>query len=335
VRNPDGSYGVQSSTLIDPSVEQAPERILRQAMSAGAGAISTWAEGWFGGFGRAKVNITPVYGEDYVSGSIDYLSPVYDSERTTLFTQIGVRTMPGKRLIGNMGVGQRWLWTDWAFGYNVFLDQDFTRGHMRGGAGVELWYDWLRLAANYYKPLSRWIPSKDFDNRYIEERPAEGWDARVTGYLPFYRHLSFTAAMERWRGDYVAPFGHPDVLSRKPTAWVAGLGWTPAPIVTFDAQTRTVNRYTETRFGLTLNYMFGVPLADQLTPGAVAELTTVEGSRHDFVQRQNEIILSYRAMPGRYRILVRKNGNFNNQFTLTIYDGFGNKVTGLPVKITG
>ena len=332
-RNPDGSHGTQSSTVLSVDPEAIPERIMRQAMSAGAGAITTWAEGWFGGFGNAKIKITPLY-EGFVTGSIDFLSPIYDSERTTFFTQIGVRTMPGERIIGNMGLGQRWLWEDWAFGYNAFLDQDFTRGHMRGGGGVELWYDWLRLAANYYKPLSRWMPSKDFDSRYIQERPAEGWDARMTGYLPFYRNLSFNAAVERWQGDYVAPFGHAKVLAQKPKAWVVGMAWKPVPFISLDADARTYKDHTEARAGLSINYMFGVPLQDQLRPSAVAELATIDGSRHDFVQRQNEIILEYRAIPGRYRVLLRKNP-VTNAIVMTILDGFGNVMPNLPVKFLG
>ena len=203
---------------------------------------------------------------------------------------------------------------------------------MRGGAGLELWLDWLRLGANYYKPLSRPTPSKDFDDRYIQESPAEGWDARVTGYLPFYRNLSLSAAVERWDGEYVGAFGHSNVLASKPAAWVLGLGWTPAPILTVDAQTRSYKSHTETSVGLSINYMFGVPLADQLRSSAVAELTTIDGSRHDFVQRQNEMVLEYRAKPGEYRIVVEKIAG-DNTFSLTIYDGFGNKVAGLPVRL--
>jgi hypothetical protein len=37
---------------------------------------------------------------------------------------------------------------------------------------------------------------------------------------------------------------------------------------------------------------------DQLSPAMVAEMRTVDGSRHDFVNRQNEIILEYRAKAG-------------------------------------
>jgi hypothetical protein len=296
--------------------------------------MTTWAEGWFGGFSKAKISVNPSL-TGYMTGSLDFLSPLYDSERTTLFSQIGLRTMDGgARVIGNMGLGQRWFWEEWALGYNLFLDQDFTRGHMRIGAGLELWLDWLRFSTNYYRPISPWLPSKDFDGAYIQERPAEGYDARMTGFLPFYRNLSMSFAVERWNAQLVAPFGRGDILAKNPVAWTLGMGWTPAPIVTVDAQVRTVKKRSEASVGFSINYLFGVPLADQLRPDAVADLTTMDGSRHDFVSRQNEIILQYRATPGRYRVFTRK-GQGKNVFVLTIFDGFGERVVGEPVSILG
>jgi adhesin/invasin len=217
-------------------------------------------------------------------------------------------------------------------GYNVFLDQDFSRGHLRGGLGLELWYDWLRMAGNYYKPLSAWRPSEDFDSRYIQERPAEGFDVRLTGYVPFYRHLALNAAMERWRGEYVGALGHSERLYSDPTVLSGGAAWTPVPMVTVSGEARSSKSHTEGRFGLTLNYFFGVPIEEQLSPGRVAELTSVDNSRHDFVQRQNEIILEYRATPGRYIIQVTRTPGQANTFTLTVTDGFGKRITNLPVK---
>jgi hypothetical protein len=75
-------------------------------------------------------------------------------------------------------------------------------------------------------------------------------------------------------------------------------------------------------------------LVEQLQPANVAEFTAVDGSRHDFVQRQNEMILEYRAAPGCYKIAVRR-GLGSNVFILTITDYFGNIVTGLPVQVFG
>lgn len=142
--------------------------------------------------GKARISVR-VNDEGEVTGAGDFLYPIYDSERTAVFTQIGLRTMTGDRVIGNFGLGQRFFPAEsFALGYNVFLDQDFSRNHTRGGVGVEGWYDWVRLSANYYTPLSGWRDSKDYDHRLVEERPAEGYDARLTGYLPFYQWADAT-----------------------------------------------------------------------------------------------------------------------------------------------
>jgi hypothetical protein len=239
--------------------------------------------------------------------------------------------MPGKRIIGNMGIAQRHFGDQVAFGYNAFFDQDFSRGHTRGGLGVELWYDWLRFAGNYYRPISDWRDSKDYDARYVQEKPAEGWDAKLTGYLPFYKQLAVNAAMEKWLGDMVSPFGQADRLASNPNVMVLGLDWTPVPILSVSGQTRTVQNHTETKFGLSFNYLFGVPIEDQLTPTTVAELRSIDGSRHDFVDRQNDMILEYRAKPGTY--IVRVNSLGNNVFKIAVSDYFGHPVQGVTVIV--
>jgi adhesin/invasin len=301
--------------------------VLGQALSAGSAAFNTWAEGWMAGYGRAKVNINPSL-DGTVTGSVDFLTPIYDGQSFTFFSQFGLRTMPGERIIGNMGLGNRFFFDGVAIGYNIFLDQDFTRGHMRGGVGLELWQDWLRFSANYYRPLTSWQPSKDFDFRYVQERPAEGWDARLTGYLPFYRHLAVNAAIEQWYGDRVGAFGRSDRLLDDPKVWALGLQWTPVPLLSLSGETRSAGSHTETRLGLSLNYYFGVPLREQLAASNVAELTSLENSRHDFVNRQNEMLLEYRATPGRYIIRVTQ-GPKPNIFIFTVTDYFGQ-----PLKLT-
>ncbi|MDR1043536.1 MAG: inverse autotransporter beta domain-containing protein [Candidatus Adiutrix sp.] len=296
-RNPDGSYGAQSSSPWR-GLDHVADRLLGRALSAGSGYFSSWAEGWLGGYGQARVSVR-VNGEGDVSGSGDFLYPIYDRQRTTFFTQLGLRTVSDDRLIGNFGLGQRFLPSEnFALGYNVFIDQDFSRNHSRGGAGVEAWYDWLRLSANYYTPLSGWKDSKDYDSNLVEERPAEGYDARLTGYLPFYRNLAVTGAFEKWKGEHVGAFGTDDFLQKDPKVWSYGLEWTPVPAFSTSVNQRHSGSRKETQFGLTFNYHFGMDWEDQLSPAVVTEMRTVDGSRHDFVNRRNEIILAYRAKAG-------------------------------------
>jgi hypothetical protein len=70
----------------------------------------------------------------------------------------------------------------------------------------------------------------DFDSRLVEERPAEGWDARLKAYLPFYRNVAFTGAYTQWYGDHVGMFGHSN-LEKDPRVWSYGVGYTPVPLV--------------------------------------------------------------------------------------------------------
>ncbi|MDR3038222.1 MAG: inverse autotransporter beta domain-containing protein, partial [Candidatus Adiutrix sp.] len=332
IRNPDGSYGRQSSSPLKVNGSQIGDRLLQQALSAGSGAFTSWAEGWLGGYGKARLSFS-VNLEGYLSGSGDFLLPLYDSEATTFFTQLGLRTMSGDRVIGNLGLGQRFFFgPDAALGYNLFADQDFSRSHTRGGAGLEAWYDWLRFAANYYRPLSGWKDSRDYDPFFVEERPAEGWDARLTGYLPFYRNLAVKGALEKWRGDQVGAFGRDDRLNKNPKVWTAGLEWTPVPVLSVSADQRYSGGHNETQIGLTFNYNFGLPWADQLSPDTVAEMRTVPGSRHDFVERQYDLILEYQAKEGAYNITYQGSGG-GGIYLFRVTDYFGNPAVGRAVTV--
>ena len=332
-RNPDGSYGSQGSSQWNTG--NIGEQLLEQALSAGSGYFSSWAEGFLGGYGKARISVRVNDDGDF-TGSGDFLVPWYDSQFTTFFTQVGLRTMTGDRVIGNFGLGQRFFPSEnFALGYNLFIDQDFSRNHTRGGVGVEAWYDWLRLAANYYNPISGWKGSRDYDHRLVEERPAEGFDLKLTGYLPFYRNLAVTGGVEKWKGDHVGSFGRDDVVQKDPKIWSYGLEWTPAPVVSASVQQRHSGGQRETQFGLTFNYHFDMPWEDQLTSATVAEMRTVDGSRHDFVSRQNDMILEYRAKDRVASInLVRALDADLNIYELSLTDGFGQSLPQRLVTVT-
>ncbi|MDR0379313.1 MAG: inverse autotransporter beta domain-containing protein [Candidatus Accumulibacter sp.] len=331
-----------------------PARVVKErALSWGQNAINSSlnssAEALVSGLGehaRARMNFH-IDRDGKLRGEGDVLLPLYDTPRTVVFSQIGARNMNAShekdRWIGNFGLGQRWFPDateedsgDWMFGYNVFFDKDFTRAHQRGGVGLELQYDWLRLAANHYFPLSGWKGSYDFDRRFVEERPARGWDARVEAFLPFYRHLALTGEFSRWAGDKVAAFG--GTLEKDPKIWSYGVKYTPFPLLSGSITRRNAEGGPgDTEFGLSLTYHFGVPWHQQISPARVAELRTVSGSRYEFVERENRMFLEYRAKPGAYRI-VCENPSANdkntceedgegkddkNRFSFRVLNGFG------------
>ena len=254
-----------------------------------------------------------------LNGEGDVLYPFYDGQYTAVFTQVGLRSMSGMdnddrdgrggdRWIGNFGLGQRWypgatLSEDgksvdsgnFMLGYNFFFDNDFTRSHQRGGIGIEGQYDWLHLASNYYFPLSGWKGSYDFDSRFVQERPAEGWDVRVKGYLPFYRNVAITGAYTQWYGDHVGMFSSRE-LEKDPKVWSYGVEYTPFPLLTgFVNQRSTTRGEQDTEFGLRMTYHFNMPWDDQVSHSKVQQIRTVADSRHEFVDRENRIILEYRA----------------------------------------
>ena len=82
---------------------------------------------------------------------------------------------------------------------------------------------------------------------------------------------------------------------KTPKSGSYGLEWTPVPAFSTSINQRRSSGQKETQFGLTFNYHFGMDWEDQLSPAMVTEMRTVDGSRHDFVNRQNEMILAYRA----------------------------------------
>ncbi len=338
-----GSY--DNFDPLDAAMQRGLNYGLGLLNSAGEAALSGLVDG-----GRARLNFS-IDWDGRVNGEGDVLLPFWDSQYTTIYTQLGARSMSGMdgggsdgegadRWIGNAGLGQRWFpfaesLTDAGnlmLGYNAFYDYDFTRSHQRGGFGIEAQYDWIRLASNYYFPISSWRDSKDFDGDFVKERAAEGWDVRVKGYLPFYRNLAVTGAYSQWYGDHVGMFSS-SKLEKDPKVWSYGLEYTPVPLVSgFVNQRSTENGRSDTEFGLRFTYHFNMPWEDQISHAKVAELRTVSGSRHEFVDRENRIILEYKAKNS-YRIeYVGPDGA--NGFLFRIRDGFGKYVAGQTVRVT-
>ncbi|MDR2827699.1 MAG: inverse autotransporter beta domain-containing protein [Candidatus Adiutrix intracellularis] len=333
-RNPDGSYGRQSSRPVQLNPIDLSERLLQHALSVGSGAVLSWAEGWLSSYGNTRLNLN-LNLDERITGSGDFLLPLYNTEDMTVFSQFGLRTMSGDRVIGNFGLGQRFfLSDDLALGYNGFLDYDFTRSHSRGGVGVEGWYDWLRLAVNQYTSLSGWKDSRDYDSIKVEEKAAEGWDARLTGYLPFYRNLAVKTAFEQWYGDNVGAFGQSNNLNIDPKVWSAGVEWTPVPLLSVGLDQRYSGGQSETQLGLTFNYHFDVPLEDQLRSEVVAEMRTVKGSRYEFVDRQYEMLLEYREKDEGIFNIIPLGSKGQNMFVFQITSDSGLVPIGRTVKVS-
>ncbi len=272
--------------------EGMKSELYQYGKSAITGAVQSHVDNLLSPYGHVATNITIDDQGKLDGSSLDYLIPWYDGESDLLFSQFSVHNKDG-RTIANMGAGIRHnVNKDWMLGTNAFYDRDLTRGHKRLGVGTEAWTNYLKLSGNYYLPLSSWKDSPDLDD--YEERPARGWDMRVQTYLPSYPQLGGSVVYEKYYGDQVALFGSDD-LQEDPSAVTLGVDYTPVPLITLQAGYKTdQSEKSEVTFNLGIDYRINVPLSKQLDGSEVAKMRTLAGSRMDFVDRNNDIVLEYR-----------------------------------------
>ncbi len=262
------------------------------ATSAATGYAASSVQEWLSQFGTARVQLNVDDNGNWDDSAFDFLAPLYDNQKSVLFSQIGLRS-PDDRLTGNMGFGVRTFYLkDWMLGGNVFFDDDFTGKNRRVSFGSEAWTDYLKLAGNVYMGTTDWHTSRDFDD--YNEKPADGFDVRAEGYLPAYPQLGVKAMYEQYYGDDVALFDT-DHLQSNPSAVTLGINYTPVPLITAGVDyKRGQDSMDETRFSLNFRYALGQSLESQLSFDQVAFRRSLAGSRYDLVDRNNEIVLQYK-----------------------------------------
>ncbi|MBF8739746.1 inverse autotransporter beta domain-containing protein [Pseudomonas guariconensis] len=267
------------------------DTVASMARSMATSEASDQAQQWLSQFGTARVQLDADETLSLKNSQLDLLLPLYDQGKHLLFTQ-GSLHRTDDRNQANIGLGIRRFDADWMLGANSFLDYDLSRQHARLGFGVEYWRNYLKFGANSYHRLSSWRDSPDVED--YQERPANGWDVRAEGWLPSMPQLGGKLTFEQYYGDEVALFGK-DNRQHNPHAITAGLTYTPIPLLTFNAEQRQGSAgANDTQFGMQLNWRIGEPWRKQTDPDAVAAMRTLVGSRHDLVERNNNIVLEYR-----------------------------------------
>ncbi|HGA3272479.1 TPA: inverse autotransporter beta domain-containing protein, partial [Enterobacter hormaechei] len=261
------------------------------ARGMASGAAGNEVEQWLSRFGTARVKLDVDERFSLKNSQLDMLVPLYDRDRDLLFTQ-GSLHRTDDRTQMNLGAGWRHFTDAQMTGANLFYDRDLSRGHARLGLGGEYWRDFLKLGANGYFRLSDWRDSPDVTD--YEERPANGWDLRARAWLPALPQLGGSLTFEQYYGSEVGLFGK-DSRQRNPHAVTAGVNYTPFPLLTLSAEHRQGKQgQNDARFGVDLTWQPGVPWQQQVSPDAVAALRSLAGSRHDLVERNNNIVLEYR-----------------------------------------
>lgn len=270
------------------------DAVINSLVNSSSGKATSEIQQWLQQYGTARVNVGVDRQFSLASADFDLLLPLYDNDQHLIFSQSGVRRADDRNVI-NLGVGYRHFSDSWMWGVNTFYDQQISDNtHQRLGVGGELGWDYLKLSANGYARLSGWKDSTAHED--YEERVANGYDLRAEGYLPAYPQLGMQLMWEQYYGKDVALMGSDkDQRQRNPYAVTAGLNYTPVPLVTLGVNHKAgKGDQHESQVEMNVNWMAGVPFADQLDADNVQARRTLRGSRLDLVSRNNNIMLEYR-----------------------------------------
>lgn len=284
------AFGEASMTDSDLSAgQQARQFAFGQLRDVVSGEVNQQVESWLSPWGNATVDMK-VDNEGQFNGSHgNWFVPLQDNNRYLSWSQLGL-TQQDSGLIGNVGLGQRWVAGDWLLGYNTFYDTQLEENTGRAGFGAEAWGEYLRLSANYYQPVSHWR----YDTATQQQRMARGYDVTAQARLPFYQYVNTSVSVEQYFGDSVDLFDS-GTGNHNPVAVKLGVNYTPVPLVTITAEHRQgESGVSQNDLGLKLNYRFGVPLHKQLSPSEVAVSRSLRGSRYDSPTRNNLPVFEYR-----------------------------------------
>lgn len=246
---------------------------------------------WLGSYGYARINIASSRNQQQGRFSGDFLLPVYDSENTLLFSQFGIRDY-NDRIYANYGIGVRYHPASYIIGANIFMDRDYTGGNSRLGIGGEYFYDALKISSNLYKGITDWNDSAEFNGEWLE-RPADGFDVRIDGNLPFYPAVGLKASAEKYYGNNVS------VLSRKklrshPVIISTGINYTPVPLITFSLDGSKSGSASSLQAGIQFSLNFSHDINWHLTPEKGKGLQFNNGAKYNFVNRNNIITMQYK-----------------------------------------
>ncbi|HFS5793929.1 TPA: inverse autotransporter beta domain-containing protein [Citrobacter werkmanii] len=252
-------------------------------------------ENWLKQFGNARISLnTETENSKALAGSsADLLFGLHNQENRLDYIQFDTHYQDSDDMIVNVGLGQRYFLKNKSMlGYNLFYDRNMSSNVTRMGAGVEFWRDYFKFSGNGYFALSDWQSSDELQD--YDEKAADGYDMQIEGYLPSYAQLGGHLKYEQYFGDDVALFGT-DHLQTNPDAITVGVSYTPVPLVTFAVDYKKgSDSLDDTAISAAFNYAFGVPWSEQISPDAVQIRRSLMGSRFDFVDRNNDIVMQYR-----------------------------------------
>ncbi|WON75599.1 YrIlm family inverse autotransporter adhesin [Serratia sp. UGAL515B_01] len=281
-------YAITGGTaLANGNTSKSAEQLARSVVT---NQFNDSVQQWLNQFGTARVQLG-INDNFHLDGSaLDVLVPAFDNQQNLLFTQLGLRNKDNRNTL-NIGAGFRTLQNQWMYGINAFFDNDMSGNNHRFGLGAEAWTNYFKLSANSYFGLTDWHQSRDFAD--YNERPANGYDVRAEAYLPAYPQLGGKLMYEQYFGDEVALLGK-DSRQKDPRALTVGINYTPFPLLTFGIEHRAgKGGQSDDSLNIQFNYRLGQSWQSHFDSSSVAASRTLSASRHDLVERNNNIVLDY------------------------------------------
>ncbi len=184
----------------------------------------------------------------------------------------------------NLGTAYRYLTPDetMLYGANIFFDHQWPYHHSRVSIGVDAQSEDVRLAANYYVPITGFKNSRvDAGGNQQEETALEGYDVEIGYDVPQVKDLSIYARGYQFFRDEI---GQDDLL---------GLELSAEYQLTESFRLR--GAFIEEnggRDGLEVALQYSIPLYDMDEPNlALAEMkkSSMRGKIFDKVRRENRI----------------------------------------------
>ncbi|HGJ3203764.1 TPA: inverse autotransporter beta domain-containing protein [Salmonella enterica subsp. enterica serovar Thompson] len=248
---------------------------------------------WLGGYGYSRINVSAGTNQQQGRYSGDFLLPVFDSENTLLFSQIGIREH-NNRIYANYGIGMRYFTASYMTGANLFMDRDYTGGNSRLGIGGEYFYDYLKMSSNLYKGMTDWHDSADFKGEW-SEKPADGFDVRIDGNLPFFPAVGLRASAEKYYGNNVSVLNRKKLRSH-PVILSSGINYTPVPLLTFSMDGSKSGSASSLQAGIQFSLNFSHDINWHLTPEKEkgVQLNFNNGEKYNFINRNNVITMQYK-----------------------------------------
>ena len=116
---------------------------------------------------------------------------ILPSDNSNLFTQFSLHTQEinsDKRIIGNLGLGYRFLNSDQSmmFGANTFYDQDLEENHKRVGLGFEAKAAMLDFNYNFYQKATNQLVISG-----TNEQVLSGQEYNITSQIPYMPWSTF------------------------------------------------------------------------------------------------------------------------------------------------